>query len=195
MTDLTPLETSVINQVSTQLSIADPQWLTNLIAFETGGTFDPAASNPRSSAKGLIQFLDSTALGMGFESSQDLILKYPDFESQMKGPVVNYLKTYAPYPQEYKLYMAVFYPAAIKYPADTTFKKIYYDRISDNTKAERAYKAFANANPGIRTPQDYVNFVKKKAGISTSTGTGIGIIAVTAVIALFLFGRKIRSKI
>ena len=162
MSELSPHMASIIGDVSARLGIADPQWLSNLINFETGGTFDPAISNPRSSAKGLIQFIDSTAQGLGYESSLDLVLKNPTFESQMRGPVVKYLKTWAPYPEEYLLYMAVFYPAARSYPPDTTFKEIFYKRIADKTKAEASYKAFSNANPGIKTPQDYVNFIKKK---------------------------------
>ena len=35
------------------------------IAWETGETFSPSVKNPGSSATGLIQFMDSTAVGMG----------------------------------------------------------------------------------------------------------------------------------
>ena len=36
-----------------------PQWLANLINFESAGTFNPAVQNPSSGATGLIQFMPS----------------------------------------------------------------------------------------------------------------------------------------
>jgi len=44
---------------------ADPDLLAATISLETGGTFSPAISNPRTSATGLIQFLPSTARSLG----------------------------------------------------------------------------------------------------------------------------------
>lgn len=191
MSEITPHMASIIADVSARLGIKDPQWLTNLIAFETGGTFDPAQENSRSSAKGLIQFIDSTAQGLGYESSRDLVLKNPTFDEQMQGPVYKYLKTWSPFPEEYLLYMSVFYPAARKYPPDTTFLKIYQDRYGAD--AEKKYAAFAKANPGINTPQDYVNFIKKKANLPViSTGLGLGVIVMGVVAAIWLLGRKNR---
>lgn len=169
--------TQLFNQVATDLQIADTNWLIDLINFESG--FDPKAKNPFSSARGLIQFIDSTARGMGYESSLDLVNKNPTFEDQMLGPVTDYLKKYAPYDNEHSLYMAVFYPAARNYPAEIPFSKIYMDRYG--TGWEKRYKAFAKANPGIKTPQDYVDYVKKKPlkriAVKASLGlTGLGLI-------------------
>jgi hypothetical protein len=43
----------------------DPSHLMAAMAFETGNTFSPSVQNPRSGATGLIQFLPSTAAGLG----------------------------------------------------------------------------------------------------------------------------------
>ena len=43
----------------------DPSYLMAAMAFETGTTFSPNIQNPRSGATGLIQFLPSTAAGLG----------------------------------------------------------------------------------------------------------------------------------
>jgi spore coat assembly protein SafA len=42
-----------------------PEFIMATMSFETGGTFSPSIKNPGSSATGLIQFLDSTARGLG----------------------------------------------------------------------------------------------------------------------------------
>ncbi|WP_440222716.1 LysM peptidoglycan-binding domain-containing protein [Dokdonella sp. MW10] len=47
-----------------------PEYIMATMSFETGGTFSPSVKNPTSSATGLIQFLDSTAKGLGTSTSQ-----------------------------------------------------------------------------------------------------------------------------
>lgn len=51
-------------EISRNLAV-DPNWLMAVIGFETGYTFSPAVRNPSSSATGLIQFVQSTAIGLG----------------------------------------------------------------------------------------------------------------------------------
>lgn len=41
------------------------QWLADLMAFETGGTFSTSISNPNGGARGLIQFMPDTAADLG----------------------------------------------------------------------------------------------------------------------------------
>jgi hypothetical protein len=48
---------------------AQPEHLMAAMSFETGGTFASDVKNPRSSATGLIQFMDSTAKGLGTSTS------------------------------------------------------------------------------------------------------------------------------
>ncbi|WP_255032568.1 hypothetical protein [Pseudomonas fragi] len=49
--------------IAKNLSV-DPNWLMAVMGFETGYTFSPAARNPGSSATGLIQFLQASAVGL-----------------------------------------------------------------------------------------------------------------------------------
>jgi soluble lytic murein transglycosylase-like protein len=80
---------------------------------------------------------------MGTEADT-LVTQYPDRASQLTGPVYDYLKPMRPYsslPQN--LYMAVFYPAARKWPPNQKFP----------SKVQKQ-------NPGIVTVQDYVDKVE-----------------------------------
>lgn len=122
----------------------DPEYLDNLITFESD--WNPLAKNPNSSARGLIQFIDSTARDLGYADSLDLVTKNPTALSQMRGPVADYLRKYGPYPTKQSLYMAVFYPAARDWPPDHEFPQYVQD-----------------VNPGIKTPRDYITMIDKFA--------------------------------
>ena len=188
---LTADKKTVIDNIAGRLRITNPDWLQKLIRFETGGTYSTQIKNPGSSARGLLQFLDSTARSLGYASSLELVTRHSDFKSQMEGPVYEYLKQWAPYPEEYKLYMAVFFPYAINYPPDTTFREMYRDLYKNNPeKANSAWKAFAKANPGILAPMDYVNFLKGKGGLVSlkSIGTGGALLIIAIGAALYLTG-------
>ncbi|GAA4695925.1 peptidoglycan-binding domain-containing protein [Nocardioides nanhaiensis] len=49
---------------------AQPEHMLAAMSFETGGTFASDVKNPRSSATGLIQFMDATARGLGTSTSE-----------------------------------------------------------------------------------------------------------------------------
>ncbi len=150
----------LIKKVASRLNIKNWKWLYNLINFETAGTFSPTIKNPYSSARGLIQFIDSTAQDMGFKDSLHLVNTYPDFKSQLEGPVYEYLKDRGPYPTEQSLYMAVFSPYYQKLPSYTEFP-LHVQKV----------------NPGIKTVKDYVNKVNNQKG-ALKTDTGILLFAV-----------------
>lgn len=133
---------AIIVDVANRLNV-NPAWLDNLIKFESN--YKPKAANPYSTAKGLIQFIDSTARDLGFKSSLDLVTKLPGFREQMYGAVLPYLQKYAPFPTKQSLYMAVFYPRARKWPLMSQFP--------DSVQA---------VNPGIKTVGDYVRKVEGK---------------------------------
>lgn len=130
---------TVIKEVASLLSIPD-SWLYNLIYFESKG--NPQAENPYTKAKGLIQFMPKTAQWLGFKDQFDLVKRYPDFESQLKGPVYNYLQRYKPFTTEQSFYMSVFYPKYRYVPLNTEFNSIVQ-----------------KYNPGIKTVKDYVKKV------------------------------------
>lgn len=115
----------------------NPKDLYVLINYES--KWNPQAANPRSSAKGLIQFTDSTARKLGYNSSYELIEQNPTIESQLLNPVLTYLKKGMPYASTQELFMQVFYPKARKWALNVQFP----DNVQRN-------------NPGIKTPYDYL---------------------------------------
>ena len=56
--------TSGVSKLAKKYNIPE-DYLYAVMSFETGGTFDPAIENPDSGATGLIQFMPSTAKGLG----------------------------------------------------------------------------------------------------------------------------------
>lgn len=133
--------------------------LAALIHFETAGKWDPAIGNPNSSARGLIQFTNATAQGLGYKDSADLVAKNPTITAQLMGPVNEYFKkAFASIPHngtDQDLFMSVFYPAYRRKPAGALFP--------DNVIKANTYKAGGKVT-SIRTPADYVAYVYGKAG-------------------------------
>lgn len=116
--------------------------LIKLIDFESG--FNPQAKNPYSSARGLIQFTDQSAQGLGFLNSIELVTQHPTVEDQLQI-VGEYLSQYYPFTNQQDLYMSVFYPAYRKVHPLTNFPQ-----------------SIQNVNPGIVTVQDYIDKVNGK---------------------------------
>ena len=156
---------SALNEASAKIGVKPWQLFTVLYSESR---FNPKASNPKSSAKGLIGFIDSTAQGMGFKSSQDLINKYPDFVSQLRGPVVQYFtKVWKVKPNNLTDMVAVlFYPK------------------NRNSPGALLPESVRRANPGINSINDYVaimvknyeSWKKRNPGMGESTNQGIGLV-------------------
>lgn len=107
MSDLTPSESAALNVAAGKIGIP-PAWLFGLIMTES--RWNPTIKNPLGSARGLIQWVDATARGMGYLSAADLVAKHPTRESQLLGPVVAYLKQWAPITSPEDLAAVNFYP-------------------------------------------------------------------------------------
>jgi len=138
---ITPYDLQLLNDIAVRLGVAYED-LFNLINFESG--FNPQAKNPNSSARGLIQFIDSTAKQLGFNDSLDLVTKYPTIADQL--PIVErYLQQFKPFDGKQSLYLSVFYPKYRTVAPDTLFP--------ENVR---------KVNPGINTPADYVRLVERK---------------------------------
>lgn len=127
--------------VAHKLEIKNPEWLKKVILFESHGK--PDIKNPVSTARGLIQFLNSTSRGMGYGSSVDLVKRHSTAIDQLYGPVYKYLSKYKPFPTEQSLYMAVFRPSDMYKDPNTIFPK----------KVRRK-------NKGIIRIKDYINKVR-----------------------------------
>ena len=90
-------------------------WLMACMAFETGRTFSPAAKNPKSSATGLIQFMDATARGLGTSTAA---LAKLTAVGQLNW-VERYFMTNAHRIATLEdMYMAILWPKAIGKPSD-----------------------------------------------------------------------------
>jgi len=166
-----------IEEVAQRLGVS-PVWLDALINFETAGTYSPTVKNPTSSARGLIQVIDSTAQSdFGVSDSLELVNQYPTFESQMENVVYPYLEKYMPFSGKQSLYMAVFYPAYRNVPAHKAFP--------EHVRA---------ANPGIDSPRDYIDFVERRinrAALHFPMGTKFGAAVLIAGAALWLLYKKV----
>lgn len=119
------------------------EWLVNLINFESGKTFNPAIQNSIG-ATGLIQFLPSTATGLGTTTAA---LKAMTFQQQLSyvdrylaTTLRNHLGITGTVPGDFTqgdLFMAIFYPAAVGQA-----NYIFPNNVQ-------------TANAGIATPYDY----------------------------------------
>lgn len=178
MITLTDTEKAALHEVAARLGVP-PDWVAAVINFETAGTWDPRIKNPNSSAMGLIQFLDTTAKGLGYTSAFDLVNKHPTIESQLRGPVLKYFLNHGPkFKSKQELWFSVFMPRYKRAPLDTV---IYAD-----DKVKQA--AFRRANPGIVTVGDYYHkleslFEKGRVKI----GPAIAILAIGFLALRFFF--------
>lgn len=137
-----------IIQVSADLGIS-PNWLMIVINNESAGTFSPSIKNPLSTATGLIQFLESTALRLGTSTAQLAQMS----NVQQLDYVKKYLMVYkGKMKSAADTYLAVFYPAAIGKPPDYTFPASI---VSVN-------KIFDLNKNGLITKAEFDEYVNKK---------------------------------
>ena len=103
-----------VRRMAVRLGI-DAAWLMAIMAFETGGSFDPAQKNMAGSgATGLIQFMPATARGLG--TSTDALAQMTPV--QQLGYVEKYFQPYAGRLRTLEdTYLAVLWPAAVGKPA------------------------------------------------------------------------------
>lgn len=165
MKTLSPEVLAKVAEISAGLEVNATD-LIKLIDFESG--WNPQAKNPYSSARGLIQFIDSTAQSLGFLNSLELVTMHPTIVDQLQI-VYEYLSQYYPFANKEELYLSVLLPTWRKKPLSTPLP------------ADLQLK-----NPGIVTLQDYVNKVEGGKKINT----GVVLLAGAAGIALLLMLSK-----
>lgn len=131
-----------------------PQWLANLISFESGATFNPAIQNSIG-ATGLIQFMPSTAKGLGTSTSE---LRKMSFRQQM-GYVEKYLRSQLEMAAAPKgLYNKQTGKVTNKFTQTDLFMLIFYP-VAVGDVNYKFPSAVVKANNGISTPKDYTNRV------------------------------------
>jgi hypothetical protein len=97
--------------VSKALDI-DPNWLMAIMYFESARTFSPSIQNP-SGATGLIQFMPSTAIGLGTTTTA---LKNMSAVEQLDYVYKYYLPYKSKLNNYIDLYLVTFFPAALGKP-------------------------------------------------------------------------------
>lgn len=113
---LNPREIQMITAMAGRLGM-DPSHLLAIMSLETGGTFSPSIRNKQSGATGLIQFMPSTARGLGTSTNA---LSQMSVEQQLKY-VEKYLRPYKGKMNTLSdAYAAVFTPAALGRGLDDT---------------------------------------------------------------------------
>lgn len=160
-----------------------PEWLANLINFESAGTFNPAIQNSIG-ATGLIQFMPATAsqtLGttttalkqMTFAQQMVYVNKYIYNWYKQLGWVTADGKPMKNKASQIDLYMMIFYPAAVGKSAAYQFPA-----------------SVVAANAGTKTPQEYFDKAIAVAPFKTLLDLGekaVGIVKKKpALIVLFV---------
>lgn len=131
----------------------EPDYLMSCMAFETGQTFSPSVKNKAGSgATGLIQFMPSTAKGLGTTTE---VLAAMSAERQL-----DYVRKYfQPYSGRLKtledVYMAIFTPAAIGKSADHQLYK-------EGSKAYTQNRGFDANKDGVISLAEISTMVRHK---------------------------------
>jgi hypothetical protein len=142
-----------VETASQDLGINSTDLLT-AISFETVGTFSPSIKNPGSTATGLIQFLESTAKGLGTSTAE--LAQMSNVEQMV------YVKKYLePYKGRMKnlgdVYMAIHWPAGVG--KDDNY--VMYREGSDNYAANRGLDV---SGDGTVTRGEALQRVRQSAG-------------------------------
>lgn len=156
---LTPTFRRKVDEMAVRLG-ANPEDLLSVMSFETGGSFAPGERNRAGSgATGLIQFMPSTAAGMG-TNTEALARMTPE---QQLDVVEHYFQPYKGRLGSLKdTYMAVLYPEAIGKPETATL-------FSQGTRAYTQNQGLDQDRKGRVTVGDAVNAVLRFVGLAPST--------------------------
>ncbi len=136
----------------------DPNHLMAAIAFETGESFSPSIRNHLSGATGLIQFMETTALGLGTSTAELAAMPAAaqlDYVYQYLKPFKKALKTLE------DLYVAILWPGAVGKPNNHVLfaeggaeyaqnKGLDTDKDGTITKGEAAAKVRAKLKRGLQ---------------------------------------------
>ena len=130
----------------------NPDFLMSCMAFETGETFSASIKNPVASAIGLIQFLETTAAGLGTTTSKLANMS----EVEQLEYVEKYFMPYAGKIETIEdIYMAIIYPKAIGKSND-------YVLFSSSSSSYIANKGLDKNMDGSITKEEAAAKVKEK---------------------------------
>lgn len=164
-------EAAALRSLARSIGVSE-KILYKMIQFES--SWNPAAKNPKSSARGLFQWIDATAQRFGYSSSLALVNANPTIESQLKF-AEKYFRSMAPFGSDYEFVMSNFLPAYRKYSPATL--------ITSLPSGAR----IAKANPTIRVLGDYYSMVMKVNTPDGIGGNGYILPVLAGVTAISLF--------
>ena len=147
---VTPEFRAKVRSISASIGCA-PSHLMACMAFETGRTFAPWVRNPGSSATGLLQFMESTAQGLGTSTAALAgmsAVEQLDYVWSYLRPYTGRLGTLA------DLYAAILWPAAVGKPDD-------YVVFADKSAAYAANKGLDVDHDGAVTKKECAAFVER----------------------------------
>jgi hypothetical protein len=147
---LKPEEREKVRNIAANIG-ASPSHLMACMAFETGRSFAPWCRNSGSSATGLIQFMESTAQGLGTSTAAlagMTVLQQLDYVWEYFKPYRGRLGALA------DVYMAILWPAAVGQPDD-------YPVFKDGAAAYAANKGLDVNHDGVVTKAECVAFVDR----------------------------------
>jgi hypothetical protein len=176
---LSPADLTALVDAANWIGI-NPDWLAAAIKFESG--FSPSIPNGSGSgAVGLIQFMPSTAAGLGTSTEA---LRQMTFRDQLE-----YVKKYfAPYRGKLSsledTYLAIFYPAFIGKPLDTVLG-------STGSLIYEQNKGFDRTGKGYVTKEDITSTIRSvlaSAAGRISVGTATAVAAGSGILGLLFAG-------
>lgn len=157
-----------VNQISSDQGF-NPEDLLRVIDFESAQSWNPAIKNPNSTATGLIQFMSSTAKGLG--TTTDALSKMS--RAEQMDYVAKYLEPYKGRLKNFgDVYMAVHWPKAIG-------KDETYVMYEDGSKEYAVNKNLDTNKDGTVTRGETI------ASVYSRTGSGKGATAFTQKAAEF----------
>ena len=198
-----PIANKIVD-LAKKLEMPDAGWLANLMNFETGGTFSPSIRNRHSGATGLIQFMPSTARGMGTTTDALAAMSAKDQMVYVEQYLMRKKKNSKSFSQPTDVYMAVFYPIAMGKGKDYSIADHYAKKKGDE-KGSPAYQSrydyIVRINGGIVTAGDYAEKANRNSKMPTGlTGiqigdTGIRVLPVVAGVSVALLGFALYIRI
>jgi len=169
---------------------APADWLATVISFETGGSFDPAQPNKTgSNAFGLIQFLPSTAAALLGGSREEAARrgKAMSFSEQLEKMVVPYFAWFGKrYDSLEDLYLAVFYPKAMKKADDWIVARAGSPEYEQNKGFDKTGKGYITKLDITQTIRRHRDKADDSRVMIPGSWTALVTVAVFGVIGLYL---------
>lgn len=170
-----------------------PHWLMIVMNNESG--LNPAAKNPTSSASGLIQFMEPTAVQLGTTTAQ---LRAMTGVQQLDF-VKKYFTAYGYHKKISSVadtYLAIFFPLALYKPDDYVFPKWasdanpIFDLNKDGTLTKEEFKNYVNNKYAAYIPKEDEEALARKKKVKTAVIITIVVVIVIAVAAWFIYKYK-----